>query len=171
MHASNRLEELTWSIGILLKDLSDSSPYDAPMQISFSMINKRLDALAQQSFRAKFHLGQAEQNLIDIKGAETIRRHATVLISDRLAPAEPKNDGRQTPFKGHPVFIAQHATATCCRICLAKWHQIPAGNALSMEQQTYIADVIDAWIVRELRQQAENYARDEFSYRAGAAER
>ncbi len=29
--------------------------------------------------------------------------------------AEPRNDGKQTPFRGHPVFTAQHATATCCR--------------------------------------------------------
>jgi hypothetical protein len=34
-------------------------------------------------------------------------------------------------MRGHPVFIAQHATATCCRGCLAKWHDIPAGRALT----------------------------------------
>jgi hypothetical protein len=34
-------------------------------------------------------------------------------LSKRLAAASPPNDGKQTPFKGHPVFTVQHATATC----------------------------------------------------------
>jgi hypothetical protein len=69
---------------------------------------------------------------------------------DRLAAAQPRNDGRQTPYRGHPVFVAQHATATCCRTCLAKWHGVPAGVALSEEQQGYVVDVICRWIGREL---------------------
>ena len=45
-------------------------------------------------------------------------------IIKRIAPKEPLNDGKQTPMKGHPVFIAQHATATCCRECTRKWHKM-----------------------------------------------
>lgn len=41
-----------------------------------------------------------------------------------MAPKNIDNDGKQTPMRGHPVFIAQHATATCCRECLKKWHNI-----------------------------------------------
>jgi hypothetical protein len=52
------------------------------------------------------------------KGAEVIDRHAADFVAGRLAPALPNNDGKQTPMRGHPVFIAQHATATCCRGCL-----------------------------------------------------
>ncbi|WP_251023391.1 DUF4186 family protein [Streptomyces sp. ISL-10] len=32
-----------------------------------------------------------------------------------------------------PVFVAQHATATCCRTCLERWHVVPAGRALDDE--------------------------------------
>ncbi|HFE7615161.1 TPA: DUF4186 family protein [Salmonella enterica subsp. enterica serovar Newport] len=70
----------------------------------------------------------------------------------RLAPAHPANDGKQTPMRGHPVFIAQHATATCCRGCLAKWHQIPQGEPLSKAQQQYIVSVIHYWLVIQMNQ-------------------
>ena len=79
-----------------------------------------------------------------------IRTHAEDLIRKRLAPAEPLNDGKQTPMrgapKGHPVFIAQHATATCCRACLEKWHGIAKGHELSAEEQRYVVDIIIKWI-------------------------
>jgi len=47
-----------------------------------------------------------------------IEQHARDFVNECLAPELPKNDGKQTPMKNHPVFIAQHATATCCRKCL-----------------------------------------------------
>lgn len=72
--------------------------------------------------------------------------HARQLITARLAPAEPRNDGRQTPMRGHPVFVAQHATATCCRGCLAKWHAIPAGRELQPAEIDYVVAVIVRWI-------------------------
>ncbi len=31
-------------------------------------------------------------------------------------------------MKGHPVFVAQHATATCCRECIRKWHKNTTGK-------------------------------------------
>jgi hypothetical protein len=83
-------------------------------------------------------------------GPATIRRHAGDLIARRLAPAEPYKDGRQTPYRGHPVFVAQHATATCCRACLERWHQIPKGRELTPEQRVYVVDVILRWIGREM---------------------
>ena len=73
-------------------------------------------------------------------------------MGEYLAPALPANDGKQTPMRGHPVFIAQHATATCCRGCLAKWHNIPQGEALSEEQQRYIVTVIYHWLVIQMNQ-------------------
>ena len=76
--------------------------------------------------------------------------HAADFVSKRLAPAEPKNDGKQTPMRGHPVFIAQHATACCCRGCLAKWHGIPQGVPLSAEQQVYIVGMLMSWMRREM---------------------
>lgn len=52
-------------------------------------------------------------------------------------------------MRGHPVFVAQHATATCCRGCLAKWHSIAAGRALSEGERDYVVSVIAAWLERQ----------------------
>ena len=97
--------------------------------------------LARSTFRSRFRLGDRERQYCWDKGAETI---------DRLAPALPVNDGKQTPMRGHPVFIAQHATATCCRGCLAKWHNIPQGVQLTAQQQHYIVSVIHHWLVLQM---------------------
>ena len=106
--------------------------------------------LKRSSFRSRFHLGAKERQYCWDKGPETIDSHAADFIAKRLAPAQPPNDGKQTPMRGHPVFIAQHATATCCRSCLAKWHAIPAGVTLSEQQQRYIVAVIHRWLVEEM---------------------
>ncbi|WP_149766008.1 DUF4186 family protein [Paracoccus thiocyanatus] len=72
------------------------------------------------------------------------------ILSNFGAPAAPANDGRQTPMRGHPVFIAQHATACCCRGCLEKWHRIPRGRALDAAEQARIGDLLMAWIDRQM---------------------
>jgi hypothetical protein len=107
------------------------------------------DALEQSTFRQKFHLNAKDAGYLQQKGLPTILLHAHQFIGTRLAPAEPAKDGKQTPFKGHPVFVAQHATATCCRSCLAKWHHIPKGIELSSEQQDYVVSVIERWLLQE----------------------
>lgn len=81
---------------------------------------------------------------------DAIRRHAMDFVARRLAPAYIANEGKQTPMHGHPVFIAQHATACCCRGCFAKWHHIPAGHELTAEEQEYAVSVIMAWIRKEM---------------------
>ncbi len=106
-------------------------------------------ALSRSTFRRRFHLRPAEQRYLTSKGLAAVLRHAEHLIARRLAPAQPPNDGRQTPFRGHPVFVAQHATATCCRGCLRKWHHIPKGQELSAEQQRYVVQVIERWLQTE----------------------
>lgn len=106
--------------------------------------------LQRSTFRSRFRLGVKERQYCLDKGPEVIDSHAADFIAARLAPAQPKNDGKQTPMRGHPVFIAQHATATCCRGCLAKWHHIPQGEALSAEQQRYIVGVIHHWLVIQM---------------------
>ena len=77
---------------------------------------------------------------------EVIREHAAELLVRRVAAAEPAKDGKQTPYRGHPVFVAQHATATCCRTCLQRWHGIPKGRELTADEQAYAVDVICRWI-------------------------
>ncbi|HEY9303671.1 MAG TPA: DUF4186 family protein [Mycobacterium sp.] len=87
--------------------------------------------------------------MVDLRGIAAVRSHAEELVEHRLAPARPRNDGRQTPYRGHPVFVAQHATATCCRTCLARWHAIPAGHALDDAECGYVVEVICWWIARQ----------------------
>lgn len=106
--------------------------------------------LGQSEFRSSFSLKSNDRHYVREKGMDVVRRHAQDFIDKRLAPAEPANDGRQTPMRGHPVFVAQHATATCCRGCLAKWHGIAEGAALSETEQAYLVDVIMEWITRQM---------------------
>jgi len=121
--------------------------------VDHGLIDFRLDALSGRRFRAKFHLRGRDAALVQLRGRETIRAHAEDLIAKRLAPALPYKDGKQTPYRGHPVFVAQHATATCCRSCLERWHEIPRGNELTADQRDYMIDVIWRWIERELAPQ------------------
>src|SRR5580693_8192920 len=113
-------------------------------------LDDKLDALARQPFRVRFHLRGGDRATAQLRGPATMRLHARDLIARRLAPAEPRNDGRQTPYRGHPVFVAQHATATCCRTCLARWHDIPAGHALDDAERGYVVEAICRWIEREV---------------------
>src|SRR5574344_559517 len=112
------------------------------------MINKRneieniLNKLSKSNFRNKFHLKEKDKEYIKEKGIEKIKEHAYTFINKRLAPKDIPNDGKQTPMKGHPVFISQHATATCCRNCLYKWHKIEPQKELNKEQIDYIIDEI-----------------------------
>ena len=106
----------------------------------------KLEELQKSKFRSSFHLKQKEINYIDEKGLEKIKEHAYEFINKRIKPKYIKNDGKQTPMKGHPVFIAQHATATCCRGCLYKWHHIANNKELTKEEVDYIVDIIMKWI-------------------------
>lgn len=114
------------------------------------MIENKLNQLSNSKFRSSFHLKEKEKKYIEEKGIETIRLHAYQFIKKRLASKNPINDGKQTPMKGHPVFLAQHATATCCRNCLYKWHKIEKGKALTEEEINYIISIIMAWIEKEM---------------------
>lgn len=102
--------------------------------------------LSQSKFRSSFQLKEKDFLYIKEKGLTTIERHAHEFIQKRLVPNSIPNDGKQTPMNGHPVFIAQHATATCCRNCLYKWHKIPKGVELTSSQQSYIVKIIMSWI-------------------------
>lgn len=107
------------------------------------------ERLAQSAFRSRFHLKAGDRAYIDRKGWQTVCRHAEEMIAQRLAPAFVPNDGHQTPMRGHPVFVAQHATACCCRGCLEKWHHIPSGRPLTAEEQRYVVSVVTEWIRKE----------------------
>ena len=114
-----------------------------------SDVQEVLSRLSHSPFRSRIRLQGKELHYLRQKGLLEVLKHAADFIETRLAPASPANDGKQTPWHNHPVFVAQHATATCCRGCLQKWHQIPKGRELTPEEQKYIVEVIQVWLVRE----------------------
>ena len=116
-------------------------------------VERVLESLSKSNFRSKFYLKEKDKEYVREKGINVIEEHARDFIEKRLAPAFPRNDGKQTPMRGHPVFIAQHATACCCRGCLYKWHKIPKNIELSKEQKDYIVEVIMTWIKRQMENQ------------------
>lgn len=108
-------------------------------------------ALAKSAFRRSFRLRGRDSAYLRDNGLPQVLAHADDFIARRLAPAVIPNDGKQTPYRGHPVFVAQHATACCCRGCLSKWHRIPAGRALTAEEAAYVKSVLQRWLEREAR--------------------
>lgn len=114
-------------------------------------IDEALKRLNRSRFRSSFSLKKTQFDYIEKIGLEKVRSHATDFVRLRLAPQFPENDGKQTPMKGHPVFIAQHATACCCRSCLEKWYRVPKGQKLSSVQQTKIVNLIMAWIEQQIK--------------------
>ncbi len=114
------------------------------------MYDEIFDRLSKSDFRKKFKLSQKDRLYLEQKGFDTIRSHAVDFIEKRIAPADIPNDGKQTPMRGHPVFTAQHATATCCRGCINKWHKFPKYVQLTKEQQKYLVDLIMEWIKRQV---------------------
>lgn len=113
-------------------------------------IAQALEKLKRSQFRAGFHLSEKDKTYVKEKGMETIRTHAQDFVRQRLSPAVIPNDGKQTPMRGHPVFLAQHACACCCRGCLEKWYRVPRGRQLTPSQQERIVNLLMEWIRREM---------------------
>ncbi len=124
-----------------------SGTLGAPLEAS---ADAALAKLSQSPFRSRFRLSAADRAYALAKGDAILRVHAQGFITERLAPAGIPNDGKQTPMKGHPVFVAQHACACCCRGCLEKWHRIPRGRALTDTEVARIVNLLMAWIHRDL---------------------
>ena len=112
-------------------------------------VDEALEKLKKSKFRSGFHLSEKDIEYIDERGLGLIRSHAADFVAKRLAPAVIPNDGKQTPMRGHPVFVAQHACACCCRGCLNKWYRVPQGRALTENEQGRIVKLLMTWIERE----------------------
>ena len=117
------------------------------------IINNKLDELSKSKFRSSFHLRKYMREYIKEKGYKELSQHAYDILNKNIRPAYPKNDGKQTPMKNHPVFIAQHATACCCRSCLYKWHHIDKGIELIDNQINYLVMLVIKWIEKEMREE------------------
>ena len=107
--------------------------------------------LSRSKFRSSFHLSKKDKEYVTNKGLDKIREHAYDFVKKRLAPSQILNDGKQTPMRGHPVFIAQHATGTCCRGCLEKWHHINKNKKMDKNDIDYVVNVIMFWIENEMK--------------------
>lgn len=108
------------------------------------------ERLSKSNFRSRFHLKDKDKEYVKEKGIDEVMDHAYQFIDKRLSSSFIENDGRQTPMRGHPVFIAQHATATCCRECIEKWHHIKKDKELTEDEKEYLVSVIMKWIDEEL---------------------
>ena len=106
----------------------------------------KLLQLKRSPFRRKFHLSRLDRMILEQKGMEKIREDAKALLSKTLQ--SPSTDAR-VPYNGHPVFTAQHATATCCRECLFKWHRIPVFRELTEKEIEYLTGLVVRWIEKE----------------------
>ena len=112
-------------------------------------IEEALNKLEKSKFRSSFHLTKKEKAYLEEKGMDVMRSHAKDFVRQKLAPAEPLNDGKQTPMHGHPVFKAMHATGCCCRGCLNKWYKVPLHQELNEVQQEKIVNLLLAWIDKQ----------------------
>jgi hypothetical protein len=106
--------------------------------------------LATSGFRRKFRLQGRELAYLQTWGLPHVMKQAADLLRKRVAPAVIPNDGRQTPWRNHPVFVAQHATATCCRGCLEKTHGITKGHELTGEERAHVLAAIERWLRSQL---------------------
>lgn len=113
------------------------------------IINKKITSLSLSKFRSSFHLTKKDISYIEKQGLNKICQDTYDIINKRLAPQIITNDGKQTPYHGHPVFIAQHATGCCCRTCLYKWHHIPPNKSLTTNEINYVVVLIMTWIIKE----------------------
>ncbi len=113
-------------------------------------INYKLDTLSKSKFRSSFSLKKKDREYALDKGIALLEEHAFALIEKRLGSSSINNDGKQTPMRGHPVFVAQHATATCCRGCLEKWHHIGKGKDLEEREIKFIVALIIQWIKKDI---------------------
>lgn len=119
--------------------------------IQQDFINKKLAMLKQSKFRNSFHLRNYMITYIDKNGWDTIENHCHDFIVKRLSIYPNPKDGKQTPMSKHPVFIAQHATGTCCRGCLEKWHHIPKNRNLTEKEIRFIEALIIEWLKIEYK--------------------
>ena len=88
-------------------------------------LGELFDRLGRSEFRSRFRPRDRGLEYLRRKGLDVVLEHAADFVEKRLAPA-------------HPAFVAQHATATCCRGRLAEWHGIPKGSPLTESEKEYV---------------------------------
>lgn len=123
-----------------------------PINLNDADCQKTIERLQTSAFRRRFRLSKALLAYAVRLGPETLNKHARELLSRRLQPAAKPDDGKQTPMKGHPVFVAQHALGMCCRGCLNKWYGIDPTRPLTEKELQTCITIICFWINDQLAQ-------------------
>jgi hypothetical protein len=67
-------------------------------------------------------------------------------LAKGIAPPRPWGDGRRVPvegpkLEGHPLFYAQHATASCCKKCAYYWWGLPRDQQYSDPQLDFLTSM------------------------------
>ncbi len=108
------------------------------------------EKLAKSKFRSSFKLRGRELAIAGNSDVALLEKHAREILERRVGK-KPANDGKQTPWKGYPVFVAQHATATCCRGCIKKFYGIPESRGLKKGELDFFTCLIMEWIFQQVR--------------------
>jgi hypothetical protein len=131
--------------------------------IDWRRVHKRNPADAAYTFAAlkyelfRHHFWHVEIDLRAVnharrKGKRGLQAAAEQRMRKAVGPAEPPFDGRQTPREGsgNVIYYAQHATASCCRKCIAEWHGIPRGRELTEDEIAYLTTLAMLYIDERL---------------------
>jgi hypothetical protein len=109
-------------------------------------VQNTFNALKYEMWRHHFWHVELDQRAINYarrKGRLGLRDAVRKRLSTSIGGALPFHDGFQTPREnsGNPIYYAQHATASCCRKCVEKWHGIPQGRELTDSEIDYLKDL------------------------------
>ena len=86
-------------------------------------VNGVLTRLSVSPFRSRFRLEGKELGQLKAKGIDTIMNEAQGFIKTRLAPPfSPGTMASKPPGGSIRSLLRSMRIATCCRKCLAKWH-------------------------------------------------
>ena len=120
-------------------------------------VDHTLGALDRELIRHHMAHVEIPQDLYDRalrRGLDVLRARADHAVRKTLAKPRSENawDGRSVPFPWSKSVqlhhYAQHATATCCRVCCAYWHDIGEDDPITEEQFVYLSSLAWEWLER-----------------------
>lgn len=124
---------------VLRRDLSD-------VQYTFEAL--RLEMIRHQFWHTPLTL--VAINHARRKGRVELRVFANRQLRQLVGSVRHAREGYQTPRETSPhanaINFAQHATACCCRKCIAEWHGIPATRPLSDDELAYFTDLVMLYV-------------------------
>ena len=111
------------------------------------------EAMRYELIRHRFwHIPFSEyaSNYAHRKGKSALWLAARNTIIKAVANPSHPAQGRQTPRENKPtanaIHYAQHATASCCRLCLEEWHGIARDQPLTPDQVGYLTQLAMLYI-------------------------